>query len=541
MTYDRQSIFNRDFFPTPPEVIELMLEGLNLQNKKVWEPEGGKGDIVKALQARGAEVIACETNMDLRKILQTICPLIGTDMLLTKSEEISHVDYIVMNPPFSQAAAHITHAYHVAPAGCKIVALCNSETLKNTYSKSREELIGLVDTYGQAQSLGNCFATSERQTDVEVSLIRLDKPGEASKEFDGFFLEDEEEPQENGLMTYSAVRDLVNRYVESIKIFDQQLESAIKLNEMQRDYFSNFTFAVTTTRAGAPLERNRFKKEMQIAGWKWIFNKLDMQKYSTRGLREDINKFVETQQEVPFTMRNIYRMIEIVVGTTSARMDKAIEEVFNKVTDHSHDNRKNLEGWQTNSHYLLNRRFIIPRMVAQDRLPYNLGRWSTGNKIDNAYGSYFDLMEDMNKALCYVTGVPFEAHGTLSSTIRYRFKVRWSDGIEYASEHERANQIKEHKATKGIEANIIDSDPVYGEWFEWGFFKCKAHKKGTMHFEFLDEKVWAEFNRRVAKIKGYPLPENRKQTKWQKQRYSQPEPQPMESARPQEPRVYATI
>lgn len=29
----------------------------------------------------------------------------------------------------------------------------------------------------------------------------------------------------------------------------------------------------------------------------------------------------------------------------------------------------------------------------------------------------------------------------------------------------------------------------WGVWFIWGFFRCKTYKKGTIHFEFLDEDV----------------------------------------------------
>jgi hypothetical protein len=32
-----------------------------------------------------------------------------------------------------------------------------------------------------------------------------------------------------------------------------------------------------------------------------------------------------------------------------------------------------------------------------------------------------------------------------------------------------------------------------------------------MHFEFIDEEIWAKFNQRVSKLKGYPLPEKTKQ------------------------------
>jgi hypothetical protein len=38
------------------------------------------------------------------------------------------------------------------------------------------------------------------------------------------------------------------------------------------------------------------------------------------------------------------------------------------------------------------------------------------------------------------------------------------------------------------------------------FFRVRGYKKGTMHFEFVDEDVWMEFNLRVAKIKGWALP-----------------------------------
>ena len=45
----------------------------------------------------------------------------------------------------------------------------------------------------------------------------------------------------------------------------------------------------------------------------------------------------------------------------------------------------------------------------------------------------------------------------------------------------------------------------WGDWFVWGFFRCKAFKKGTMHFEFLDEKVWWKFNQTVAKVRGWSI------------------------------------
>jgi hypothetical protein len=403
-----------------------------------------------------------------------------------------------MNPPFSRATEHILHAFNIAPAGCRIVSLCNYETIKNPYTTYRQELKTLIETYGQAIELGDVFTNAERKTDVNIGLIRMSKPGaNYSQEFDGFFLdEDPEEKTGPGLMPYNVIRDLVNRYVESIKIYDQQLDTAARLNDLQDGYFSDGKpeLSLTFTRAMVPVKRNEFKKEMQKAGWGFVFDKLNMQKYSTKGLKEDLNKFVETQEQIPFTMRNIYKMLEVVIGTQESRMDRAVLEVFEKVTKHYSENRHNLEGWKTNSHYILNRRFIMP----------HVSECNYSGKLRLNYSGWAEPVEDMQKALCHLTG-------------------------------------KNYDQMQSLHDYLYKSDKDFGVWHEWGFFRIKGFKKGTMHFEFLDEKVWGLFNQRVAKLKGYPLPEQKEQTKWQKKQTGYQEPKPAATKAPQKPVILKTI
>ncbi len=483
-----------DLYPTNAPTRARMLDGIDWHGARVWEPEAGRGDLVQDLIGRGAEVIATEIDERLVKILHTFCKVIGSDMLQTKSEEISHVQYIVMNPPFSKAAEHIAHAYEIAPAGCHIIALANAETVRNPYSKSRQQVTELINQYGQSEEIGDCFKDADRQTNVEVVLIRLRKPGEASNEFEGFFMdEDPTEDQYNGIMPYNAVRDLVNRYVESIRIFDQQAETAIRLNELQAGYFNGGLpdISVSFTRLNAPVHRNDFKKEMQRQGWQFIFAKMDMAKYATRGLREDINKFVETQTNIPFTMRNIYKMLEVVIGTAGSRMDKALLEVFDKVTLHHHENRHGVEGWQTNSNYLLTKRFIMPSVFEWDK------RWPSETVSPNYSG--FDTLTDLTKALCYLTGKDYDEQPSLYQHYRNN-KVAWGDWVEI-------HGSKEIKTPDGLKVEIVP-----------GFFKIKAFKKGTAHIEFIDEKVWSAFNARIAQLRGYPLYEKKDSTKWQRER-----------------------
>jgi len=535
----RDYIFNNpDLYPTGEDVFNQMAEGLQIEGKVIYDPSAGTGNIVKFCQERGAkQVIASEINEQLCKILQTNCTLIGKDFLNVTSDQISHIDAIIMNPPFSAGAAHIIHAYNIAPSGCKIVALCNLETLKNAYSKSREELKAMVDAYGSYIDIGDCFSHAERKTGVQVALIRLEKPGaNYNQEFEGFFTdEDPEEQQANALIPYNVIREIVNRYVGAVKIFDQQLETALRLSEMTGEFYSS-EFGMQITRNKIPLERNEFKKGMQKAGWNYIFSKLNLTKHTTRGLKEDINKFVETQEQIPFTMKNIYRMLQIVYATTGQRMDKAIVEVFDKVTKYHDDNRYGLPGWKTNSHYLLTKRFIFP----------NLAQIGYDGKIDASYSSAnFEMIEDLIKALCYVEGKNYDEIRSIQDCLDYHYFLVDQDGKPIADGYGYSKSRKlediEAKQTQRPGSKILKIEKEFGKWFETDFFRIRCYKKGTMHFEFKSEDVWARFNKRVAKIKGHPLMEKKEQTAYQDRQNGRKAAQPAYKPTAQKAKVLFTF
>ena len=164
-------------------------------------------------------------------------------------------------------------------------------------------------------------------------------------------------------------------------------------------------FGFRITKDEAPLSRIEFKKAMQKSAWMHIFSKLNMQKHTTQGLREDINKFVEKQTHIPFTMRNVYHMLNIVIGTTAQRMDRALLEAFDKLTMHYDENRYNVEGWKTNSHYLMNKRFILPY----------LSEPSFRGGVDiKSYNSNVERVNDLAKALCFLTGVNYDTIGDIN-------------------------------------------------------------------------------------------------------------------------------
>ena len=481
------SLFGADFYPTPPEVAALMLDPLDLRGKTILEPSAGSGNLVRKCLARGAaEVLWCEKEPQLRSIVNGIpghhlggC--LHEDFLQVQASDVPHIDLIVMNPPFSADEAHILHAWEIAPPGCEIVALCNWNTCDGTYRRLQLQLASLVEGYGSKEPLGDCFTTAERPTRVSVGMVRLRKPGQrvsTADEFDGFLLgPDDIEAQGEGLIPYRRSRDIVNRYVEACRIYDEQVEAGVRLRSVLDGFFGG-ELGLQVTVEGAPVSRNRFRKDLQKAAWKHVFAEFLPAQMATSNLQKDINTFVEQQSRIPFTERNIYRMLQIVAGTQEQRVDRAVEEAIDSLTKHTKENRWGVEGWVTNSGYMLNRRFIRAFMAERS--------WNNRGVNLKTYGNQSDEIRDLIKALCFITG---RAYGEVGQPEKPS-----GDGIFWP-----------------------------GEWYEWGFFRFKAYLKGTVHFEFLDEEVWAAVNARYARIKGQVLPE---QLAKKKPRRKAPEPAP---------------
>lgn len=470
---------NADFYPTPTNVINTMMLGEDILGKTILEPSAGSGNIVSWLKDNGAgDVIACEKDETLQKLLAGKCELISDDFLSVTSDQVSHVDYIVMNPPFSDAVKHIKHAFDIAPTGCTVISLCNSSNVERRYSSERQELYELVELYGSSEYLGTVFDAAERKTNVGVSLIKLYKTGEDEDEFTNYFFSNEDDlldkNETEGIVQYNVVRDMVNRYISAVKLFDETMEAANKINDVAKFSDSKFDYVpirfatVDINGNSVSISRQQYKKQLQKYYWRIIFNKLNMDKYATNGLREQINKFVEKQVNVPFTMHNIYQVINMVVQTTGQRMDKALLEAFDLICSFSAENSTAGEKWKTNANYMINRKFIVPYMTGYD------ARYRTLNEYMSLYyGGNVTRIEDVIKALCYITGTNY-------------------DNITNLRDFVNRNNLS------------------YGTWYEWSFFRIKGFKKGTMHFEFTDEEVWIRFNQQVAKQRGWVLPKKSK-------------------------------
>jgi len=474
---------NPDFYPTPDALINRMLAEVPVAGKVILEPSAGKGDIVRRLLAAGAkEVLACEIDPSLRSILvagqsDDRFALLANDFLNVRSEDISHVHAIVMNPPFGDAANHILHAWEIAPDGCDIVALCNADSFEDNWRNAWKQLRYVASINGEMQRIENAFTDAERRTDVAVTLLRLHKPADEEDIFADYFLSDEQDIAEGGntagLMPYNAIRDIVNRYVEACRLFKDVDTMAKKINDIAQypgEDFQHFNPPIRFLAVGENVyERvtfDTYRLRLQKYYWEVIFRKLNLERYSTQKLRDDLNKFIAETKDKPFTMRNIYAVLDVIIQTNGQRMERSLVEAFEQICSFSADNSSAGEKWKTNADYMVNRRFIVPWMCEGRSYGFD------HPTVSFSFGGERKL-DDIVKVLCYLTGRSYESIPPLYSL----------------------------------------TGSQWGQWYTWGFFRIRCYKKGTVHCEFLDEDVWYRFNAEVARIKGWALPRRTSQNK----------------------------
>src|SRR5690606_17747656 len=156
--WKRELMFDKEFYPTPRQVIEKMLFEADIKDTHyILDPSAGKGDILKAVKSRFSnyyndigdrKLYGIEINQDLLSILRDNEIQILADDFLEYVPSMSF-DRILMNPPFSNGDEHLLHAWDILDKG-KIVCLLNAETIKNPYTKKRKLLSHIISENGYA-------------------------------------------------------------------------------------------------------------------------------------------------------------------------------------------------------------------------------------------------------------------------------------------------------------------------------------------------------------------------------------------------------
>lgn len=474
----------KSFFPTPPHAIEKMIDGLKLPHKSVLDPSAGKGDILDYVHDHYGDrydrnktrLYAIEIEPELRAILvEKGYKVIDSDFL--KYAGLQHFNLILMNPPFDEGAKHLIKAWSVAN-GSIIRCLLNSETLRNPYTQERQQLAKIIEQYGWTKELGPIFKGAERPTNIEVSLVHL----QDTRKKEGWQLDFEpdtttytgdfkmDEMEEKALALGDIFDNYEARYMAAIGAFKEMLAAKAKVAHYLNPLTDTFPtpaklISDAMNEMNSPVNSyDKFLEASNKAAWDHLFRKTKLGSITTEGVRKELEKLQANQGAMAFTADNMKSLFDFLFLNREQVIKQCILEVFDELTKYHKDNRQSYPGWKTNTAYMVKARFILPSIGSYqwDRIDY-----SSERKLD-----------DIQKALCFLSGKKFDSIRTISQMYK---KELWP-GINFP----------------------------FGKKIESEFFITKLFKKRSMHFLWRDEDLRVAFNTFVARQRWGELPEKTK-------------------------------
>lgn len=105
-----------DDYQSPKEAIDVLLPYLNKQGV-ILEPAQGKGNLVKAFEDKGFEVIGRDKKE-------------GYDFLKTIPEDLCEIDYVITNPPYSIKEKFLEKCYELKTPFALLMPLTTLESEK---------------------------------------------------------------------------------------------------------------------------------------------------------------------------------------------------------------------------------------------------------------------------------------------------------------------------------------------------------------------------------------------------------------------------
>ena len=479
-------MFDPEFYPTPKdlafEMVAPHFESFRKWDKpmNILEPSAWSWAIldviagVSGFSRDRCKLFAIEKSIDLQATLKGKgYKLIDTDFLNYQKD--IDFDLIVMNPPFSNGDEHFLKAWEIAE-NTDIVCLLNAETIKNPYTKSRQLLLKIIeDNDGTYEFRREAFIDAERKTSVEVELVRVKKVTEKSRfSFDGMETEEikmDEDIFQNELATRDMIQNIIDDYGRSRDLFAEGMKLIEKSGRIAKSITDNYglkPFEIASEGGSMNERYTHFVDELKYGIWNMIARELNIQKYMTSKLQTDFRTFIKEQGSLAITHENIRAFADMIFENRGNILDNCITEVFDEFTKYHKENREYVEWWKTNDRWKVTKKVIIPRLV-------NWESWKE-YRLEYSYGSRLD---DVDKALCYIQGIPFD---TITPT-----RKRMEDSFKRTP---------------------WECDSM--------FFSIRYYKKWTVHLVWKDEKLRKEFNMRACSGKMW-LPEA-EQDEWKKSR-----------------------
>lgn len=484
---------NKNFYPTPETLINRMLSDVDFTMvHTILEPSAGKGNIVDELmkiqerknkwyKTYNFNIDCIELDENLRHILKGKNYRVVYNDFLTYNT-MKEYDLIVMNPPFENGVKHLLKALEMQSRnGGSIVCLLNAETIKNQCTNERITLSRILqDNNAKIEFMQNAFVDSERKTDVEIALIKVQLPQQEKHSFifDNLHKTENIKECEYTENTQVAENDFFKVIMDQ---YNMELNAGIALikeyNAMQPYILSEFTkdnktgevkqsgnciLSMTIGKNTATI--NEYVRSVRGKYWSALFHNPNFVGNLTENLRREYYNKIEELKEYDFSLWNISQikidMSKNVIKGIEETIISLFEELSNKYhyLDETSRNIHYFNGWKTNKCWIINKKVIIP-----------LNAYGMFGDYRPSYHNIVSKLQDIEKCFNYLDGGLTES-------------IDLEQSLNFAEEYEE---------TKNIELK---------------YFSITFYKKGTCHITFTNEELLKKFNIFGAQHKGWLPP-----------------------------------
>ena len=473
-------MYNDSFFPTPPEIVDLMLRNFSpaeLFRRDILEPGAGDGAICDGVNraVKGVynsfsfkDVHCCEIVPELQATLR------GKGYTIVDSDFLefypsNYYDLILMNPPFQEGELHLIHAWEILEHG-DIVCLQAERAITRPSSPERKLLAKLIEDHGSVVELGRCFLSAVRKNPIKVVKIHLTKKGKGLLFSIPKELSEDESVLDVGQSHFGgqvAMNDpipgLVNAYNRALDVYKQITPLRAELSHYQ-SYFSDTSGSTWSSESAIERrsrDHNAFVAELKRKAWASVLRLTKVRDFLTFKVREDFDNQKDRLEVLEFNERNIREILHSLRESGPELWKQCVMDAFDIMSRYHKKNRVHVEGWKTNSAHMVNRRIV---------LPYGFKPWFT-EPFFTSPGSI--LLDDIDMAFAHLEGKKLNEIETI---------------------------IESSAQLKGL-------DYKWGVPFESTYFKCKCYEKGTIHLLIKDKFLWERFNLVAADGKNW-LPDD---------------------------------
>lgn len=485
-----------DFYPTPDNLawkmvhsLETNVHGFQQFPSPVLEPSAGDGALACQIHATSGIYHDPQTGKVRREYLDRLekidldCIELSSDFRAKLKKDgfrVVHDDFltfrpckkyaaIVMNPPFSNGAAHLLKALDVMRDGGKIRCLLNAETLRNPCTNERKELAAkLEELHAVVEYIPDAFKNARRAARVEVALISIDIPDREPVSRIRLELQHEtterlkDNPEFAALVSSDPITAAIERY-------NAAAEGVRRIYEEYNGIKSLFSSATADDKESEVLNFNKNYNQAihDLRGlyWKKLFDLPQIRDNLTTDMQNEYHSRIAELSDYDFSTYNILTIREEMSANIVQGIEDEIIALFNNWTNlhYNEEYSKNVHyynGWCTNSAYKIGKKVIFRCCAFSD--------WS--GKFEPSWCVERDLSQ-IERVLHYLD----------------------TNGQKYNGDELRS-ALKAAQAAKQTQK------------IQLHYFTATFYKKGTCHIEFTNTDVLKSFNLFASQKKGWLPP-----------------------------------